>query len=195
MCFVRQIYPAILMAGLVLALTSCGAVATPEDIQPMTIEAQSAPETPPLETPESTAISLPTEIPLPATEPANAAEPAATGLPVEIVVPESPVSPAAPAGAEPAEVPGPAAPPVPGSEAALAAAIADLSAQTGVPADQITVDAVEPMDWPDASLGCPQEGMMYAQVITPGFLMVLTAQGQTYEYHTDQKGNVVLCQK
>ena len=24
-------------------------------------------------------------------------------------------------------------------------------------------------------LGCPQEGMMYAQVITPGYLMVLEA--------------------
>jgi hypothetical protein len=191
MCFVRLVYPAILIAGLVLALTACGAIPTPEDIQPMTIEAQSAP----VETTEPTATSLPAEISIPATEPANAAEPAATGLPVEIIVPESPVSPAAPAVAEPAEVPGPAAPPVSGSEAALAAAIADLSAQTGIPADQISVDAVEPMDWPDASLGCPQEGMMYAQVITPGFLIVLTAQGQTYEYHTDQKTTVVLCNK
>jgi hypothetical protein len=192
MSFVCQVYPSMLMAGLVLSLTACGTVPTPEDIQPMTIEAQSAP----VETTEPTATGLPPEISIPATEPANAAEPAATGLPVEIVVPESPVSPLAPPVAEPAVVPGQAAPPVPaGSEAALAAAIADLSAQTGVPADQITVDTVEPMEWPDASLGCPQEGMMYAQVITPGFLIVLTAQGQTYEYHTGQKANVVLCNK
>jgi hypothetical protein len=51
------------------------------------------------------------------------------------------------------------------------------------------------MEWSDASLGCPQEGMMYAQVITPGYLIVLEAQGQTFEYHTDQGTNVVLCQK
>jgi hypothetical protein len=36
---------------------------------------------------------------------------------------------------------------------------------------------------------------MYAQVITPGFLIVLAAQGQTYEYHTDQKATVVLCNR
>ncbi len=46
--------------------------------------------------------------------------------------------------------------------------------------------------WPDTSLGCPQKGMMYAQVITPGFRVVLAVNDQDYEYHTDN-ARVVLC--
>jgi hypothetical protein len=37
--------------------------------------------------------------------------------------------------------------------------------------------------------------MMYAQVITPGFLVVLEAGGERYEYHADREGTVVLCEK
>ena len=54
---------------------------------------------------------------------------------------------------------------------------------------------MEAVEWSDASLGCPQEGFMYAQVITPGYLIILEAQGEQYEYHTDQTTNVVLCQE
>ena len=43
---------------------------------------------------------------------------------------------------------------------------------------------VEKVDWGDASLGNPEPGMMYAQVITPGFKMSLTADGGTYIFHT-----------
>jgi hypothetical protein len=114
----------------------------------------------------------------------------ATELPREIVEPVSPV----PRGVEPEVAPADKQA-VPGSEAALAAAKADLAKRAGVPADQVTLVSVETKEWSDASLGCPQEGMMYAQVITPGYLMILAAQGQQYEYHTDQAGNVVLCQK
>ncbi len=81
-----------------------------------------------------------------------------------------------------------------GSEAVLAAAVADLSEKTGIPASEISLVSMEAVDWSDASLGCPQEGYMYAQVITPGFLIVLEAQSQPYEYHTDRTGNVVLCE-
>jgi hypothetical protein len=52
---------------------------------------------------------------------------------------------------------------------------------------------VEAVDWSDTSLGCPEPGMAYAQVITPGYLIVLGAAGQTYEYHTDEHSSVVLC--
>jgi hypothetical protein len=86
--------------------------------------------------------------------------------------------------------------PAPGSEEAVAAAVADLAQKQGIPVDAITVQSVEPMEWGDTSLGCPQEGFMYAQVITPGYLIILEAQGQTYEYHTDAQGqSVVLCEQ
>ena len=185
---------AVLMVGLVTVFTACTAgLPTPEDIPPMTpVDAQSGSEITPGNPPEPTVVGLPAEISAPETSPVSTPEPASTGLPTEITEPVSPV----PLTTAQPEVPREIAPPLPGPKVALEAAIADLSKQTGIPADQITVTSVEPMDWPDTSLGCPQEGMMYAQVITPGYLIILAAQGQQYEYHTDQQGtNVVWCRK
>ena len=71
----------------------------------------------------------------------------------------------------------------------------DLARRLGLALDVIQLVSVEAVDWSDTSLGCPQPGMMYAQVITPGFLIVLEAMGQTYAYHTDENSSVVLCQK
>ena len=51
----------------------------------------------------------------------------------------------------------------------------------------LTLSSARPVDWPDASLGCPQEGQVYAQVVTPGFSLVFEVQGQTYEVHTDRE--------
>ena len=53
----------------------------------------------------------------------------------------------------------------------------------------------DPVEWGDTSLGCPMPGLVYAQVITPGFRLVFDYQGQQNEYHTDQDGsNTVACQ-
>lgn len=81
-----------------------------------------------------------------------------------------------------------------GSEAALEAAIADLAARLKVDQSAIQVMGVEKRMWNDAGLGCPQPGMMYAQVITPGFLIRLSAQGKVYTYHTSLT-RAVLCEK
>jgi hypothetical protein len=48
------------------------------------------------------------------------------------------------------------------------------------------------MEWPTSSLGCPLVGPGL-EVITPGYLIFLQAAGSTYEYHTDQGTNVILC--
>lgn len=61
-----------------------------------------------------------------------------------------------------------------------------------VPGVEITVKSVEFTEWSDASLGNPQPGEAYAQVITPGFKIVLTAGGEDYEYHTDLQGAFTL---
>jgi hypothetical protein len=37
--------------------------------------------------------------------------------------------------------------------------------------------------------------MVYAQVITPGFVVILSAQGTEYEYHTDAGRFVVWCEE
>ncbi|MBI3958511.1 MAG: hypothetical protein HY328_06855 [Chloroflexi bacterium] len=62
-------------------------------------------------------------------------------------------------------------------------------------AESVQVVSVEGVDWSDSSLGCPQAGMMYAQVITPGYKIVLESGGRTYEFHTalDPAGPLVRC--
>lgn len=59
----------------------------------------------------------------------------------------------------------------------------ELAAQLGMAIDQITVVSVEPFDFPDSSLGVPLEGEMYLTVITPGYVIILEADGQRYEFH------------
>lgn len=80
----------------------------------------------------------------------------------------------------------------PDAEKAVAAAKADFMGRLGVGEEAILVKSVEEVQWPDSSLGCPQPGRMYLQVITPGFRVVLMANDQDYEYHTSFT-HVVLC--
>ena len=69
----------------------------------------------------------------------------------------------------------------------------DLAQRLGVSVEEIEVLSVEPVEWRDTSLGCAQPGMMYGQVITPGFKVVLATEGATYEYHTDRGTALTIC--
>jgi len=62
------------------------------------------------------------------------------------------------------------------AERAVDASVSALAIQLGVDPSAITVVWVETKEWPDTSLGCPEPGMMYTQVITPGYLVVLDAR-------------------
>ena len=70
---------------------------------------------------------------------------------------------------------------------------AELAAALDVGADDIEMIDVEAVQWSDTSLGCPQPGMMYAQVITPGYRMTLEVDGQEYIFHTDGGERAVRC--
>ncbi len=125
--------------------------------------------------------------------------PTATNLPIEIIESISPISPIT-TTVSPITTTEDAgmvsnSKLIPGSEKSLEATIADLATQSNITSDQISVISVKAMEWSDSSLGCPQEGYMYAQVITAGYLIILEAGGQSYPYHTDQTGNVILCQE
>lgn len=88
----------------------------------------------------------------------------------------------------------PAATPLPDEEQeAVEAARQALAQRLDIAADEIELVRIEAVEWPDTSLGCPEPGMSYAQVITPGYRIILQAGGEAYEYHTGG-GNVVLCQ-
>ena len=76
----------------------------------------------------------------------------------------------------------------------VTAATNDLAQRTGIAAGSIQVVAVTQQSWPDASLGCPLDGHLYAQVVTSGYRVVLDAGGQRYAYHTDL-ASAVLCEQ
>ncbi|MCX6047530.1 MAG: hypothetical protein NT075_20695 [Chloroflexi bacterium] len=78
------------------------------------------------------------------------------------------------------------------AETAQTQVIKKLADTLHVAEDAVTVVSNTSTEWPDACLGVVQPGIMCAQVITPGYLVVLTANGQQYEYHTDQTGSQVL---
>ena len=59
----------------------------------------------------------------------------------------------------------------------------DLTERLGIDEENVIVKSVEATDFSDASLGVPEPGKSYAQVITPGYIIMLEAEGETYEYH------------
>jgi hypothetical protein len=180
---ISKLFLIALVIGVMLMMAACSGSMPPAQDIPATAPAQD------LAAPKNQ----------PAVEAKIVNEPIPTAsLPTEITEPNSPVAPApspTESGQQAAIPANQGIQPLPGSETALAAAIADLSKQVGLSADQITLVSMEAQEWGDTSLGCPQPGMMYAQVITPGYLMVLEAQGQQYKYHTDQRTSVIWCKK
>lgn len=65
---------------------------------------------------------------------------------------------------------------------------ADLVKQLDLkPADKIEVIEMTPVTWPDASLGMPEIGKMYAQVLTPGYRIILRHRGADYLYTASEK--------
>lgn len=79
-----------------------------------------------------------------------------------------------------------------GLEAKVAQA---LGQKVGVDSSKLMLKAKDAQEWPDSALGCRAEGMMYSQVVTPGFKLTYSDGAKTYEVHTDRSGNrAVLCQ-
>lgn len=75
--------------------------------------------------------------------------------------------------------------------AAVAAAQQALADLLSIDPASISVVSADSVDWPDACLGVPTPGAC-AQVITPGYRIILSVSGQSYEFHTNQDGSLVL---
>ncbi len=71
---------------------------------------------------------------------------------------------------------------------AMLEAISRLSESLGVSVDEVKIISTEQVDWPDACFGLPGPDETCAEVITPGFKVVMEVNGQQYEFHTDQSG-------
>jgi hypothetical protein len=81
----------------------------------------------------------------------------------------------------------------PGLQGLIEKAKKDLAKRLSVAATEISVAQAGEVVWPDSSLGCPQEGMAYAQVLTPGYLVILEYANSKYGYHAGRGGEVFYC--
>ena len=72
------------------------------------------------------------------------------------------------------------------------AVVADAARRFKVPESAVVLTHAEQLTWSDGSLGCPEPGQFYTQMLVPGFRVVAkTSAGELY--HTDARGNVKTC--
>lgn len=62
----------------------------------------------------------------------------------------------------------------------------DLAERLGVPLSEISVKRVASTEFPDMSLGAPEDGEMAAQMIATGWKIGLASKGKEYEYRADK---------
>jgi hypothetical protein len=91
--------------------------------------------------------------------------------------PETPTAtPAQERAIDPALVP-------PDAQALVDLARADLALKLGDQAETIALLGVAKRDFADASLGVPEPDKLYAQVITPGYVLRFGVGDKVYTYH------------
>ena len=69
----------------------------------------------------------------------------------------------------------------------------DLASRLNLPLELVEVLEVQFKTWSDGSLGCPQPGRMYTQVLQEGLLIRLQAEGKVYNYHSGGMRDPFLC--
>ena len=117
--------------------------------------------------------ALPTEM---------AATPVPTSIPTQGVETQMPMSPATSMPGMPADLNG-----------LVDAARKELATRLSIAASEITTVKAESVVWADSSLGCPEPGMAYSQMLSPGYLVVLSNGGKMYEYHAGGDRVPVFC--
>jgi hypothetical protein len=70
----------------------------------------------------------------------------------------------------------------------------DAAERASVSVDAIEVVRAQAVTWPDPSLGCPQPGMAYPQVLVEGYWLVLEVDGTQYDYRGSGVGEFILCE-
>src|SRR5262249_25465504 len=66
-----------------------------------------------------------------------------------------------------------------------------LAKELGLPNDQISIISAAPVEWTDGCLGLGRADEACAQMITPGYKVILEAQGKQYELRTDATGESI----
>ncbi len=76
-------------------------------------------------------------------------------------------------------------------EQAVSLASEDLANRLGH--KEFTLSEATAVTWPDASTGCPAPGYSYPQVLTRGYLIVLTDGAETFRYTGSARSQPELC--
>lgn len=80
------------------------------------------------------------------------------------------------------------------SQALVSRARDDLAQRLGVAAAEVKLIAFQSVVWPDGSLGCPQPGREYPQVLQDGVLIRFEVHGRQFEYHGGGRREPFLCE-
>jgi hypothetical protein len=115
----------------------------------------------------------------------SADKPAQTGIAPPTRIPDPPARAAIPAGDDVsvASVP----------KAIRRAVVADAARRFQVAESAVVLSRAEQVTWNDGSLGCPQPGQMYTQMLVSGYRIVASTSEGQMEYHTDAHGFAVTC--
>ena len=70
----------------------------------------------------------------------------------------------------------------------------DAARRTGLDPESIRIVAVDPVAWPDASLGCEAARASAPEARVPGYVVTVDAGGTTLRYHTDGRDQVRVCE-
>jgi hypothetical protein len=89
----------------------------------------------------------------------------------------------------------PAAPASPAThlDALVAAALADASQRSALPASALRVVKAEAVTWRDGAGGCPAPGMLYTQGLVPGYRIRILAGDRLLDYHAGRSGPAQWC--
>src|ERR1700704_6230107 len=111
----------------------------------------------------------------------------ASGPATPVPTPAAPAPPPSPAPASPVASVLPGSSSAADPQPAVDAALRDAAEHLGVSPATLQVDQVEARQWGDSSLGCPKPGQMYSQIVTPGFVIIISGAGKQLEYHADTR--------
>ena len=66
-----------------------------------------------------------------------------------------------------------------------------LAQQLQIESDQIEVVSIEATEWPDACFDLNPTNMVCAQIITPGYIVIVATNGEQHAYHTNSTGSSI----
>jgi len=73
------------------------------------------------------------------------------------------------------------------------AVVADAARRFALSENEVVLVDAERVTWSDGSMGCPEPGTMYTQMLVSGFRVSAKTSAGQMQYHTDSRGSVVTC--